>query len=118
MEEAIEAAERLAPEHLELLIERPGEAAAKIRSAGAIFLGPWSPASFGDYLAGPNHILPTGGAARFASPLGVLDFIKWTSEVELGEEAAARLSEPAARLAELEGFPAHARSLRLRGGKG
>lgn len=118
LEEAIEVAERLAPEHLELLIERPEEAAAKVRNAGAVFLGPWSPASFGDYLAGPNHILPTGGAARFASPLGVLDFIKWTSEVSLGKEAAARLSEPAARLADLEGFPAHARSLRLRGGKG
>lgn len=115
-EEALEVAERLAPEHLELMVERPGEAAAGIRNAGAILCGPWSAAPFGDYLAGPNHILPTGGAARFASPLGVLDFFKWSSVTELGPEAAARLTGPAAALADLEGFPAHARSLRLRSG--
>ncbi|MDP6366703.1 MAG: histidinol dehydrogenase [Nitrospinota bacterium] len=115
-DEALEVAERLAPEHLELMIERPGEFAARVRSAGAILLGPWSGAPFGDYIAGPNHILPTGKAARFASPLGVLDFLKWSSEVELDSGAAARLAGPAARLAELEGFPAHARALRMRAG--
>ncbi len=113
-EEALEVAEMLAPEHLEILLERSEEAARGIRCAGAVFCGPWSPVPFGDYVAGPNHVLPTGGAARFASPLGVYDFIKWTSEVCFDVSAASRLSEPAARLAELEGLPAHARALRLR----
>ena len=113
-ESALAVAERLAPEHLELMIENPEEAADRIRSAGAVFLGPWSPAAAGDYLAGVNHVLPTGGAARFASPLGVLDFIKWTSVATFDENAARRLIEPAARLADLEGLPAHARALRLR----
>ncbi len=109
-------AERLAPEHLELMIERAGEFAGRVRSAGAILLGPFSAAPFGDYIAGPNHILPTGKAARFASPLGVLDFLKWSSEMELDAGAAARLAGPAARLAELEGFPAHASAIRMRAG--
>ena len=114
--EALEVAEMLAPEHLEILMERAEEAAGKIRNAGAVFCGPWSPVPLGDYIAGPNHVLPTGGAARFASPLGVYDFIKWTSKVCFDEAAAARLAEPAARLADLEGLPAHARALRLRRG--
>lgn len=113
-EEALAVADRLAPEHLELMVEHPGEAAAGIRNAGAILCGPWSAAPFGDYLAGPNHVLPTGKTARFASPLGVFDFLKWSSITELGPEAASRLAGPAAALADLEGFPAHARSLRLR----
>lgn len=113
-EEALEAAERLAPEHLQILLEDAEEAAAGVRRAGAVFCGPWSPAALGDYLAGPNHVLPTGGAARFASPLGVHDFIKWRSEARFDAAAAARLAGPAARLADLEGLPAHARALRLR----
>ena len=115
-EQALEVAEMLAPEHLEILMERAEEAARGIRNAGAVFCGPWSPVPLGDYIAGPNHVLPTGGAARFASPLGVYDFIKWTSKVCFDEQAAARLAEPAARLADLEGLPAHARALRLRRG--
>ena len=115
-EQALEVAEMLAPEHLEILMERAEEAARGIRNAGAVFCGPWSPVPLGDYIAGPNHVLPTGGAARFASPLGVYDFIKWTSKVCFDEDAAARLAEPAARLADLEGLPAHARALRLRRG--
>ncbi len=114
--QALEVAEALAPEHLEILLERAEQAAEGIRRAGAVFCGPWSPAALGDYVAGPNHVLPTGGAARFASPLGVYDFIKWTSHVRFDSSAAARLAEPAARLAELEGLPAHARALRLRAG--
>ena len=115
-EQALEVAEMLAPEHLEILMERAEEAARGIRNAGAVFCGPWSPVPLGDYIAGPNHVLPTGGAARFASPLGVYDFIKWTSKVCFDADAAARLAEPAARLAELEGLPAHAKALRLRRG--
>ena len=114
LEEALAAAERLAPEHLQLMVAGAEEAAAGVRNAGAIFCGPWSPVPAGDYIAGPNHVLPTGGAARFASPLGVLDFMKWTSRVSLGREAMARLAAPAAALADLEGLPAHARALRLR----
>ncbi len=116
--QALEVAEALAPEHLELLIENPEAAAREVRRAGAVFCGPWSPVPLGDYLAGPNHVLPTGGAARFASPLGVYDFIKWTSEVSFDAEAASRLAAPAALLAELEGLPGHARALRLRGAGG
>ena len=115
-EQALEVAEMLAPEHLEILMERAEEAARGIRHAGAVFCGPWSPVPLGDYIAGPNHVLPTGGAARFASPLGVYDFIKWTSKVCFDADAAARLAEPAARLADLEGLPAHAKALRLRRG--
>ena len=115
-EQALEVAEMLAPEHLEILMERAEEAARGIRNAGAVFCGPWSPVPLGDYIAGPNHVLPTGGAARFASPLGVYDFIKWTSKVCFDADAAARLAEPAARLADLEGLPAHAKALRLRRG--
>ncbi len=115
-EEAIKISEMLAPEHLEILLERAEEAGKGIRNAGAVFCGPWSPVPLGDYIAGPNHVLPTGGTARFASPLGVYDFIKWTSKVSFDEAAVVRLAEPAARLADLEGLPAHARALRLRRG--
>ena len=113
-EEALEVAEGLAPEHLEILWEEAEEWAQRVRSAGAVFCGPWSPVPLGDYIAGSNHVLPTGGSARWASPLGVLDFVKWSSYVTMGPEAAQRLGEPAALLAELEGLPAHARALRLR----
>lgn len=114
LDEALEAVETLAPEHLELMIEGAEDFAAKVRNAGAIFCGRWGTVPLGDYVAGTNHVLPTGRAARFASPLGVLDFIKWTSVVSFTEEGAGPLIEPAARLADLEGFSAHARALRLR----
>lgn len=113
-EQALEAVERIAPEHLELLIEGAETFADKVRNAGAIFCGHWSPVPLGDYIAGPNHVLPTGRSARFASPLGVLDFIKWTSLVRFEEDVTKRLAGPAATLADLEGLPAHARALRMR----
>jgi histidinol dehydrogenase len=112
--EALEAIECLAPEHLELMIKGAEAFAGKVRNAGAIFCGPWSPVPLGDYIAGPNHVLPTGRAARYASPLGVLDFIKWTSVVSFDEAASKRLAGPAAVLADLEGLPGHARALRMR----
>ena len=96
------------------VIENAEAFADKVRNAGAIFCGPWSPVPLGDYIAGPNHVLPTGRAARYASPLGVLDFIKWTSVVSFDESAAKRLAGPAAVLADLEGLPGHARALRMR----
>ena len=114
LDEALEAVETLAPEHLELMIEDAEAFAEKVRNSGAIFCGCWGTVPLGDYIVGTNHVLPTGGAARYASPLGVLDFIKWTSIVSFTEQGASPLIEPAARLADLEGLPAHARSLRLR----
>jgi histidinol dehydrogenase len=106
-----------APEHLELLVEHPLELAGRIRNAGAIFLGSHSPEPVGDYFAGPNHVLPTGGTARFASPLGVYDFVKRTSLIGY---SAARLRAHAAdviRLAESEGLHGHAEAIRVRMGR-
>jgi histidinol dehydrogenase len=109
--EAVALANRIAPEHLELLVRTPRRWVSSIRHAGAIFVGPHVPEAFGDYLAGPNHVLPTGGTARFASPLGVYDFVKRTSLIEGGPRTLARLGPAAARLARLEGLDAHARSI-------
>jgi histidinol dehydrogenase len=109
--EAIELANRLAPEHLELLVRTPYRWVPRIRHAGAVFVGPHTPEAFGDYLAGPNHVLPTGGSARFASPLGVYDFLKRTSLIEAGPRTLARLGPAVARLARLEGLDGHARSV-------
>ena len=85
--EAVALANRFAPEHLELMVQNPRELLAGIRNAGAIFLGMHTPEALGDYMAGPNHVLPTGGTARFASPLGVYDFIKRTSILSFSREA-------------------------------
>jgi histidinol dehydrogenase len=109
--EAVALANRLAPEHLELLVRSPRRLVPRIRHAGAVFVGPHAPEAFGDYLAGPNHVLPTGGTARFASPLGVYDFVKRTSLIEAGARTLARLGPAVARLARLEGLDAHARSV-------
>jgi len=109
--EAVALANRIAPEHLELLVRTPRRWVPRIRHAGAVFVGPHVPEAFGDYLAGPNHVLPTGGTARFASPLGVYDFVKRTSLIEGGPRTLARLGPAAARLARLEGLDAHARSI-------
>jgi histidinol dehydrogenase len=109
--DAVELANRLAPEHLELLVRTPYRWVPRIRHAGAVFVGPHTPEAFGDYLAGPNHVLPTGGSARFASPLGVYDFLKRTSLIEAGPRTLARLGPAVARLARLEGLDGHARSV-------
>ena len=117
LDEAVTIANRFAPEHLELMVEHPREILDKVKHAGAIFLGYASPEVMGDYIAGPNHILPTGGTARFASPLSVYDFIKRTSILSFSPESLAKLGEPAARFARLEGLGAHERSVALRLGK-
>ena len=104
----------LAPEHLELMVKNPWEMLGSIRHAGAIFLGASSPETMGDYLAGPNHVLPTGGTARFSSPLGVQDFRKRSSLICLTPERMAELGEAAMRLASLEGLEAHARAVEMR----
>jgi histidinol dehydrogenase len=109
--EGIDLANRLAPEHLELLVREPHRWVRRVRHAGAVFIGAHTPEAFGDYLAGPNHVLPTGGTARFASPLGVYDFVKRTSLIEAGPRTLARLGPAVARLARLEGLDAHARSV-------
>ena len=112
--EAVELVNRIAPEHLELLVREPRELAAQVRNAGAIFLGVYSPESLGDYMAGPNHVLPTTGTARFSSPLGVYDFQKRSSLIMCSKESAARLAENAAVLARSEQLEAHALSAELR----
>ncbi|HET7197256.1 MAG TPA: histidinol dehydrogenase [Burkholderiales bacterium] len=112
--EACALADRIAPEHLELAVREPREWLPRLHNAGAIFLGRWSSEAIGDYCAGPNHVLPTAGSARFSSPLGVYDFQKRTSVIEVSRAGAERLGRVAAALAEEEGLHAHARSARLR----
>ncbi|MFH2011280.1 MAG: histidinol dehydrogenase [Pseudomonadota bacterium] len=112
--ESIELTNRIAPEHLELAIERPFEVLSRISNAGAIFLGHTSPEAVGDYLAGPNHILPTGGTARFSSPLGVDDFIKKSNIVSFSREALKRVGQHVVHIARMEGLDAHARSVEKR----
>ena len=114
LEEAIAVAERIAPEHLELVIPNPLVVANRIRNAGAIFCGPHTPEAVGDYIAGPNHVLPTSGTARFSSALGVYDFVKRVNVIRFSRRGLAELGPAAARLADLEGLEGHARSIRLR----
>lgn len=117
--EVVRLANALAPEHVELLVRNPRSWLKDIRHAGAIFLGPLSTEPFGDYIAGPNHILPTGGTARFSSPLGVYDFLKRTSIIEASAPALHRLGPHILRLAAMEGLEAHGRAIayRLNGGQ-
>ncbi|MDY7034360.1 MAG: histidinol dehydrogenase [Thermodesulfobacteriota bacterium] len=112
--ESIDLANKIAPEHLELAVDRPFEILSQIRNAGAIFLGHTSPEAVGDYLAGPNHILPTGGTARFSSPLGVDDFIKKSSIISFSRNALSGIGPHIIRIAELEGLEAHALSVKKR----
>ena len=114
LDEACELANRIAPEHLELAVADPERLLAKIRHAGAIFLGHHASESLGDYCAGPNHVLPTSRTARFSSPLGVYDFQKRSSVIGVSPEAARRLGKAAATLARAEGLEAHARSAEWR----
>jgi histidinol dehydrogenase len=107
-------ADRLAAEHLALHVKDPHGLLARIHRAGAAFLGPSTPEAVGDYLAGPSHVLPTGGAVRFGSPLGVYDFVTRTSIIEYRPEALARHERPVCALARLEGLEAHARAVEAR----
>ncbi len=118
MEEALTIAERLAPEHLQLVGKGAEELAARVTRSGAVFVGETTPEVFGDYIAGPSHVLPTGGTARHASALGVEDFVRRSHQIRFSRYAAARSAEAAAELASCEGLPAHARSARLRGQAG
>ena len=114
LDEACDLANRIAPEHLELAVADPERLLAKIRHAGAIFLGHYASESLGDYCAGPNHVLPTSRTARFSSPLGVYDFQKRSSVIGVSPEAARTLGKAAATLARAEGLEAHARSAEWR----
>jgi histidinol dehydrogenase len=112
--EAAALIDRVAPEHLELALDEADAVAERVRHAGAIFLGRYTPEAIGDYIAGPNHVLPTSHSARFSSGLGVLDFLKRTSLVRCDAAGLAALAPSAMRLAEAEGLEAHARSLSIR----
>ena len=116
-DEAVGLIDRVAPEHLELAIDAPDDVASQVRHAGAIFLGRHTPEAIGDYIAGPNHVLPTARSARFASGLGVLDFMKRTTLVGCEPASLGALAPAAIRLAEAEGLDAHALSLSLRIGR-
>jgi histidinol dehydrogenase len=116
LDEAFELANEIAPEHLELDLRNAARWLPQVKAAGAVFLGSLTPAPLGDYLAGPNHVLPTGGAARFASPLGAYDFLKRTSIIEASNGAVAALGPAVAHLARMEGFEGHARAMELRSG--
>ena len=115
--EAAALVDRIAPEHLELALDAADALAERVQHAGAIFLGRRTPEAIGDYIAGPNHVLPTSRSARFASGLGVLDFMKRTSLVRCEERSLAALGPAAIRLAEAEGLAAHALSLKIRLGR-
>jgi len=114
LEEAFEVSNQIAPEHLEVMIENPLAYLNMIQNAGSVFLGSFSPEPLGDYYAGPNHVLPTGGAARFSSGLNVDDFIKKTSFLSYSPEALKEAAEDVILLAEIEGLDAHANAVKVR----
>ncbi len=114
LDDAVALIDRIAPEHLELAVADPDALAARVRNAGAIFLGRYTPEAIGDYLAGPNHVLPTARSARFSSGLSVLDFMKRSSLISCDAAALARIGPAAVCLAEAEGLDAHAQSVALR----
>ena len=114
LKEGVEIINQFAPEHLEILASNPQRILEKVKNAGAVFMGPYSPVAAGDYAAGPNHVLPTFGAARFSSPLGVYDFIKYQSIVGYTKPALQKIREAAEVLARMEGLDAHARSIEIR----
>ncbi|MBK5241192.1 histidinol dehydrogenase [Clostridium sp.] len=112
--EAIVLANKIAPEHLEVLVESPFDLLGNIKNAGSIFLGEYSPEPLGDYVAGPNHVLPTGGTARFFSPLSVDDFIKKSSYIYYTKEALGEVKDKVIKLTEVEGLTAHGNSIKVR----
>ena len=112
--EAVTFANEIAPEHLELHVENPFDWVGDVKNAGAILIGPYSPEAVGDYIAGPNHILPTGTAARYASPLSVDDFLKKTSLISYTKSALAEVTPAVVKLAEVEGLEGHAAAMKIR----
>lgn len=114
LEEAYDFVNKLAPEHLQLMVENPMEQLPFIHNAGAIFLGNYSPEALGDYMAGPNHTLPTSGTSAFSSPLGVYDFMKKSSIIQYTEQALQEVAEDIITIANAEGLTAHANSIQVR----
>jgi len=114
VDDALNLANLFAPEHLELMVENPAGILDKVRNAGSVFLGSFTPEALGDYLAGSNHILPTEGTARFSSPLGVYDFYKRMNVISFSREALKKLGGQTARFAQMEGLDAHANSVLIR----
>ncbi len=112
--EAIDLIDEIAPEHLELMVETPWNLVGRVRNAGAIFLGPFTPETVGDYLAGTNHVLPTGGTSRFSSPLGVDDFLKKSNIISFSREALSEFRAYILRMAAMEGLDGHARAVEMR----
>ena len=112
--EVPELVDLIAPEHLELAVEKPEKMMQQIKHAGAIFLGCYTPEAIGDYVAGPNHVLPTDRTARFSSGLSVFDFIKRTTFVKCDLQGLKKIGPPAITLAQAEGLPAHAESIKVR----
>jgi histidinol dehydrogenase len=112
--QAMPLVNRIAPEHLELLVSKPLPLMKDLKHAGAVFLGPYTPEAIGDYMAGPNHILPTAGTARFSSSLGTEDFVKRTNLVRFTERALARFEKDVKRFSEWEGLEGHARAVQMR----
>jgi len=114
IKETIALSNAIAPEHLEIMTKKPIDIVPQIENAGAVFLGPWSPEALGDYSAGPNHTLPTGGTARFSSPLGVYDFYKRSSLLGFTRAGFLRLSSVVEAIADIEGLEAHGNTIRVR----
>lgn len=118
IEEAVGISNQIAPEHLEIMTKYPGKVLPMIKNAGAVFLGQWTPEPLGDYSAGPNHTLPTGGTAKFSSPLGVYDFIKRSSVLSFTKKDFMSISKTVSTIADSEGLEAHGNTIRVRMGKG
>lgn len=114
LDEAAEVVNRLAPEHLEVMIKSPNRVLKKIRNAGAIFIGPYSPAAVGDYIAGPSHVLPTGGSARFSSGLGINDFVKSSHIISYSKKALEKVNDAVQMLTNIEGMFKHQQSIKVR----
>lgn len=114
LEQAAEIANRIAPEHLQIITNNPQRVLRLIKNAGAVFLGPYSPASVGDYVAGPSHVLPTGGTARFFSGLSVFDFIKTSHIISYSKKALEKTKEPLEKIAQIEGLSRHLDSVKIR----
>jgi len=114
LEQAAEVANKIAPEHLEIMVKNPQRLVRKIKNAGAIFLGPYSPTAVGDYVAGPSHVLPTGGTARFFSGLSVFDFVKSNHIISYSKKALEKVKEPLEKIASIEGLSKHIESVKVR----
>jgi histidinol dehydrogenase len=114
MDEAIDVANEIAPEHLTLSVDRPFDYLEKVRHAGALFLGRYTPPAVADYVAGPNHVLPTGGTARFFSPLSLDDYVKKSNIISYSKDELTRVKDHLGRIANMEGLDAHAKSLESR----